>query len=300
MPLVFKNKRGDRVEISGYGEVNAGGKTVSTARFSDSTSETVFIPRDTTGFIKLSLDITLVTHDPKRPMQWTNSVTVQWTYSRWNGSLEVPVCFVTPGRELGSGPFYKLAINPSSDKNDQSVSVQVSATWDFSVPIVDPNEMDSTDILLTLTHMPQGRVTFGRAWMTREVEFVPFVTNSRDKLVRKSLFTEVRDWFTGLHRETQTLVETAVVPADMPMGQPFVIEGYTSTCGNQAYNSGLGWHRAQAVLSLIRQITGNNNPAVFRTPSIGEGSRATDIKREEDNRPECRKVVIRFGDTFDF
>jgi outer membrane protein OmpA-like peptidoglycan-associated protein len=292
----MKQKRstasGKTVTIDAKAEAIVNGRTASTATFDEELEDSLFLSRDTNGIIRLTITVDYPLKGTANAVA-TCDVKAQWTYTKRGAQVVFVQSTLTKSGGDG-GPVWSVDAKPSS--TDHSVSVSFSVTLNGGLGEDD----ESMDFAVTASTLPSVDVTVDpRVWVKQEVEFVPFATNQANRLEKADLTQQVRQWFQGLNPTTQQLIEKAITANDMPGEEAIVIEGYTSTLGPDTYNFGLGWSRAQAVMGILRMVTGNNNASIFRTPSVGEGKRATDKKTEENNDPQWRKVVVRYWNMYD-
>jgi outer membrane protein OmpA-like peptidoglycan-associated protein len=292
----MKHKRsttsGTTVIIDAKAEAIVNGRTASTATFDDDLEDSLFLPRDTNGIVRLTVTVDFPLPGTSNAVV-TCGVKAQWIYTKRGAQIVfVQSAFTQSGGD--DGLAWSVSAKPSS--TDHSVSASFSVTIKGSVLEDD----ESMDFAVTVDTLPSVDVTVDpRVWVKQDVEFVPFATNQANRLEKGDLTQQVRQWYQGLNPIAQQMVEKAITANDMPGGEAIVIEGYTSTLGPETYNFGLGWNRAQAVMGILRMVTGNNNPSIFRTPSVGEGKRATDKKTEENNDPQWRKVVVKYWNMYD-
>lgn len=285
--------KGKTVTVDATAEALVNGRSVATATFDDDLEDSLFLPRDSNGIVRLNVTLATAFQAPSGNMDITCKVKAQWVYTKRGAQ----VVFVQ-GDFTQSGGDEKLlwSVEGKPSSTDHSVSVSFSVTMTGEVGQDD----ESMDFAVTADVLPSVDVTVDpRVWVKGQFEFGPFVTNQSNRLEKADLSQRVRAWFSSLNPTAQQMIELATSPKDMPGDEPIVIEGYTSTLGPESYNFGLGWNRAQAVMGILRMATGNNNQSIFRTPSVGEGKRATDKIAEENNNPEWRKVVVTYWDMFD-
>lgn len=292
----MKQKRstasGKTVTVDAKAEAIVNGRTASTATFDDDLEDSLFLPRDTNGIVRLTVTVDYPLAGTANAVA-TCGVKAQWIYTKRGAQIVFVQSALTQSGGDG-GPVWSIDAKPSS--TDHSVSVSFSVT--IKGTLLDDDE--SMDFAVSADTLPSVDVTVDpRVWVKQEVEFGPFATNQANRLEKADLTQQVRQWFHGLNPITQQMIEKAITPNDMPGDEAIVIEGYTSTLGPETYNFGLGWNRAQAVMGILRMVTGNNNASIFRTPSVGEGWRATDKKTEENNDPQWRKVVVKYWNMYD-
>jgi OmpA family len=283
---------GKTVTIDAKAEAIVNGRTASTATFDDDLEDSLFLTRDSNGVIRLTITVAYPLAGTTNALV-TCGVKAQWTYTKRGAQIVFVQSALTQSGGDG-GPVWSIDAKPLS--TDHSVSVSFSVT--LKAGLLQDDE--SIDFAVTADTLPSVDVTVDpRVWKKEEVEFVPFATNQANRLEKADLTQQVRQWFQGLNPTTQQMIEKAITANDMPGDEAIVIEGYTSTLGPETYNFGLGWSRAQAVMGILRMVTGNNNAPIFRTPSVGEGKRATDKKTEENNDPQWRKVVVKYWNMCD-
>jgi hypothetical protein len=286
--FITPNKHQFWIDVKAEVLIDNGQTTVDTAEFpTDDLSDTIHIPRDSTGFIRLTIQLKFILDDIK-------TRTILWNYSKQGSNVVFPRWTMTPNNNIEvSGARLTCTLTPSSSNGEQwSVSVGISMTWNDDKL---PGEVELWNGSIKLTAQQTAEVKLVSVYAQNTVVFRPFVTNRSDRLEKLDLVRQVREWFWALHPDTQVMISKAVNPDQMPGQEALLIRGYTSSLGPDSYNFLLGADRAQKIKDLIGKVSGNTNSLIYRTPSEGEVG-PTDVRREENNNPENRKVAVTYWD----
>jgi hypothetical protein len=266
---------------------------VSTATFDDGLEDTLFLPRDSQGIITLTVSLV--------PQGFPVDVTGRWTYSKQRSQLVFPSASLAPSGGIDRANVHGN-VDLVSNAADSSVGLSFSLIWgDAKLDTVGrwlgaDDDDERMDFAVKVSAIYEPNIILESLWVQRQTEFGPFETRT-NRLEKGDLNLVVRDWFHTLDPDTQHLIEHAKVVGDMPADEEIQLDGYTSTLGAEKNNWSLAGTRVDAVLEGLRRVTGNNKIAeLCNSPSRGEGPRATDVRRQENNDEKWRKVVVTYWD----
>src|SRR5262249_33179393 len=103
MPLKKTSPRGYVVLVNAQAEVvlDPNGKTVSSFPVSSWEDDEILIPRDSTGLIRLKVDVTLPLKAPGVPdTNLTKSKTIQWYFSKQGSQVVFPRTTMSPAGDI--------------------------------------------------------------------------------------------------------------------------------------------------------------------------------------------------------